>query len=166
MLGNLLCLILGMALAFLVHLRAKTRAAAHPLATMSLISRLSVWLPGMPSTNLRILVGIALSVVFVIVALVGIVLGRITNDNDNGLYIVGGFILIEMGLDVLQFGTKRVTDAGYASAKQGIPPAVAVDTSGGPVNVQGAPGSPAGAMVKVSVTPAAPGGSEGSGDGS
>lgn len=63
----------------------------------------------MPSTNVRCFIGVLLSIVFVVVSLGGIIAGRITAENQSTLYIVGGFIALEMGLDVAQFVAKRQT---------------------------------------------------------
>jgi hypothetical protein len=76
-----------------------------------IVKRSKFWamIADLPSTNFRIFVGVLMSVLFVLVALAGIMLGRITSANDGALYIVGGFILLQMGLDVAQFKFKRDT---------------------------------------------------------
>lgn len=75
------------------------------------VKRSKFWqmIADLPSTNFRIFVGVVMSVLFVIVGLVGIIIGRITSANDGPLYIVAGFILLQMGLDVAQFKFKRET---------------------------------------------------------
>lgn len=65
------------------------------------------WIADVPTTNLRIVVSIALAVIYVIVMTVGMVLGK-TVDLDMSLSI-GGFLLTMMGLDVVQFIQKRKT---------------------------------------------------------
>lgn len=77
----------------------------------AVVKRSRFWqmIADLPSTNFRIFVGVCLSVGFVLVALAGIMLGKITEANDGALYIVAGFILLQMGLDVAQFKFKRDT---------------------------------------------------------
>lgn len=76
-----------------------------------IVKRSKFWqmIADLPSTNFRIFVGVVMSVLFVLVALIGIIIGKITGSNDGALYIVAGFILLQMGLDVAQFKFKRDT---------------------------------------------------------
>jgi small neutral amino acid transporter SnatA (MarC family) len=77
----------------------------------AVVKRSKFWqmIADLPSTNFRIFVGVLMGVLFVIVTLIGVILGKISETNDGALYIVGGFILIQMGLDVAQFKFKRDT---------------------------------------------------------
>lgn len=86
-----------------------------------IIRRSRFWqmIADLPSTNFRIFIGVGLSMLFVIVTLVGVMMGRINNTNENPLYIIGTFLLLQMGLDVAQFKFKR--DTYYAPQ----PPVVA-----------------------------------------
>ena len=64
----------------------------------------------MPTTSFRILVGIALAVIYVLILLLAIVFNKFNANTPMApLYIVGSFILIQMGLDVAQFTAKRST---------------------------------------------------------
>jgi len=65
------------------------------------------WIGTAPTTPLRLLVGIGLAVVFVLGNMVAMVLG-IDLQTDT-ILAVGGFILIQMGLDVAHYGVKRAT---------------------------------------------------------
>jgi hypothetical protein len=103
------------------------------------------WIAKAPTTNLRILNGIALANLFVVIMLVAIVLGR-PMDFDN-LMTLGGFILIQMGLDVAQFGWKRSTFKTEAmgltrESAEPAPPSPAaqvVQETGAPPAVEPAP---------------------------
>ena len=61
----------------------------------------------LPSTNFRIFVGVCLSALYVVVVLAGVVTARIHEADHEALYIVGAFILLQMGIDVAQFKFKR-----------------------------------------------------------
>ena len=64
----------------------------------------------MPTTSFRIVVGIVLAVIYVLVLLVAIVFDKFNANTPMApLYIVGSFILIQMGLDVAQFTAQRTT---------------------------------------------------------
>ena len=65
------------------------------------------WAKDVPTTNLRIVVSIALASLYVIVLLGAIVLGR-TVALDTMLSL-GAFLLTMMGLDVAQYVQKRKT---------------------------------------------------------
>lgn len=70
------------------------------------------WIAELPSTNFRIFVSVLLAILYVAVTLGGVVLGRIAGANDSTLYMLGGFLLVMMGLDVAQFKVKRDTYTG------------------------------------------------------
>lgn len=61
-----------------------------------------------PSTNGRLLAGTLLAVLYVVVALGGMVLNR--NVDINVLWAVGTFILLLSGIDATQFAIKRKTE--------------------------------------------------------
>lgn len=63
----------------------------------------------LPATNFRTFVGVMSSITYVTVVLVGIVNGRVTDDNLYVVSSVGIFLLAQMGLDVKQFIEKRRT---------------------------------------------------------
>ena len=65
------------------------------------------WLAELPSTNFRIFMSVWLAAVYVLTVLGGILRGAVTDANNATLYLVGGFLLIMMGLDVAQFKFKR-----------------------------------------------------------
>lgn len=65
------------------------------------------WIAKAPTTNLRILNGIALASIFVLGTMIAGLFG-IALDETVLLYI-GGFILLQEGVDMLQFGWKRST---------------------------------------------------------
>lgn len=61
-----------------------------------------------PSTNGRLLAGTMLAILYVVVALGGMVLNR--NVDVNVLWAVGTFILLLSGIDTAQFAVKRKTE--------------------------------------------------------
>lgn len=65
----------------------------------------------LPTTNLRIVTSVGLSVVFVLGTMAAGLLGR-ELDSSN-VYTIAGFLLIMMGLDVAQFHSKRRTHDRY-----------------------------------------------------
>ena len=65
------------------------------------------WIAKAPTTNMRILNGIVLANIYVLVMLAGIVLGR--PMHFDATMTVGGFVLVQLGLDLAQFGWKRST---------------------------------------------------------
>lgn len=71
------------------------------------VDRVTEWIAAAPMTNLRLLVGIILGVVFVLGTMLASVIGIDLTDNI-GIYL-GGFILLLQGIDVAQFGIKRKT---------------------------------------------------------
>jgi hypothetical protein len=77
------------------------------------------WVNDLNTTNFRIVVSIALASIGVVVCLLGVtVLGW--EPTAKQLQVLEGLalvILTMMGFDVMQFWTKRSTDAGLAAAK-------------------------------------------------
>lgn len=71
------------------------------------VKTLTDWIAKAPTTNLRILNGIALASIFVLGTMTAGLFG-ISLDETVLLYI-GGFILLQEGVDMLQFGWKRST---------------------------------------------------------
>lgn len=65
------------------------------------------WIAKAPTTNLRILNGISLASIFVLGTMIASLFG--IDINETVLLYVGGFILVQEGLDVAQFGWKRGT---------------------------------------------------------
>lgn len=60
-----------------------------------------------PTTNIRILTGIGLAVIFVLGTMVAALFGH---KIDFDVFVaIGTFILVQEGLDVLQWGIKRKT---------------------------------------------------------
>src|SRR4051812_7017863 len=79
----------------------------------------------LPTTNFRIFVSICLAVVYFIVYMVGLLLGKITDANTYASLGIGVFLLTMMGLDVMQFWAKRATfdPAALGQTKEAIDPA-------------------------------------------
>ena len=96
------------------------------------------WAADVPTTNVRIVVSIALACIYVIVMTVGLVLGK-TIDLDTSLSL-GGFLLTMMGLDVVQYIQKRKTHIPGTAAPEDAP----------------APPDPAPMVPAMPVPPAAP----------
>ena len=65
------------------------------------------WIAKLPTTNFRTLVGVCVSVLFVLAALISDALGRPLQSET--LWTLGSFLLLQMGLDVTQFTMKRRT---------------------------------------------------------
>jgi hypothetical protein len=65
------------------------------------------WVAKAPTTNLRILNGIALATMFVIMTMIAGLFG--IEVSETILLYIGGFILIQEAVDVAQFGWKRST---------------------------------------------------------
>lgn len=76
-----------------------------------------------PTTPMRIIMGIVAAFVYVMV-LIGCMVAQI-DVSISLATLIGGFILMQEGLDVTQWGIKRATDNEYVRAKSGTP-AVAV----------------------------------------
>jgi hypothetical protein len=100
---RVLAWVLVMALALLLAARAVRWVAAHAPAFKDTMAFVAV----APTTNLRILIGIALAVLFVIGTIVANLFGIILDETI--LLYIGGFILIQEAVDVAQFGWKRST---------------------------------------------------------
>lgn len=81
----------------------------------------SVDLSNAPTTPMRVVMGIMEAFVFVVVLLVCLV--RQIDVNITLAIVLGSFILVQEGVDVAQWGIKRLTDRDLALAKQGISPA-------------------------------------------
>lgn len=98
-----------------------------------MIARVSNWINTVNTTAFRVLVSIGLAVEVINVILAGIVF-RDWEPKPMQFKVmigVGTGILTMMGFDVLQFWTKRRTDAEYVTAKQGPSPV----SVGGPSTV-------------------------------
>lgn len=71
------------------------------------MTRLNDAVSEMATTNVRIAVGLVEALAFVVVNLIALWIGHpMSVDTDLA---IGGFILIQQGLDVTQFGIKRWT---------------------------------------------------------
>jgi len=94
-----------------------------------------------PTTNIRLLNGISLATIFVLGALVLSVLGL--EPSETVLLYIGGFILIQEGLDVAHFGWKRATFKPEAAGmmRESVSPA---------------PPTPAAEIVEATGEPAVP----------
>lgn len=62
-----------------------------------------------PTTNIRLLIGLGMSVTFVLVNLIGGMMEPARVLPDPVFYGLGGFILLHLGIDVTHFGIKRST---------------------------------------------------------
>lgn len=95
------------------------------------------WLNNVNTTNLRIVVSLVLAVIYVLVIIGGVMLGKpmqIEALNTLGLFLLGA-----MGIDAASFIGKRFSDIGYATAKSqpnvnvAAPATVQVGTPSNPV---------------------------------
>lgn len=77
-----------------------------------------------PTTPIRIIMGIVLAAAFVVVHLVLIVIDAAVSLEVS--LMLGGFILVQEGIDVGQWIAKRRTDIDYQLAKAGSAPRVTV----------------------------------------
>lgn len=73
-------------------------------------NRCNEWVGKFPSTNGRILVSIAMEILYVTTLLACVVFGRVVQVEVAGL--LGAFILGCLGIDYRQFGKKRDTHQG------------------------------------------------------
>lgn len=101
---RVLAWVIGM-IAVLIFLRVMAGKLAHLWMMHS--KDITQWVGQAPTTNLRVLVGIALAIIFVLGSMLALVIG-IELSGETLLYI-GGFILLQMGLDVAAYGVKRAT---------------------------------------------------------
>src|SRR4051812_23387699 len=85
------------------------------------------WLVDLPTTNLRALVGIVLSVIYVTTLLFMDAIGH--HASETVVWSLGTFILLQMGLDVTQFAVKRNTF--QPTVTQVAQAAMATETSSG-----------------------------------
>jgi hypothetical protein len=65
------------------------------------------FLQSYPSTNARLFVSAVLCVFYVVVVLVGMILGK--SIDGNVIWSIGTFLLVLSGLDAAQFTVKRKT---------------------------------------------------------
>lgn len=95
------------------------------------------------TTNARILVSIALAAFAVIAVLIGILFRNWLPSTEQITVLKGValFLCVMMGIDLAQFTSKRITDSGYAAAKNPSAPS--------PVNVE----APSTVSVTSSPTP-------------
>jgi hypothetical protein len=106
----------------------------------------NAWVNDLNTTNYRIIIAVWLAVLYVVVGLGGIVLGR--PMNNEALYIIGGFVIACLGLGNWQFRDKRTTDTASVAAKNANnQPTVNVGGPVADVNVQGAPSPDSPAVV-------------------
>lgn len=75
------------------------------------------WINTVNTTNLRIVVSLILAVIYVLVILLGVISGHLT-DGNSALDTAGLFIFGMMGVDAVQFTAKRFSDSGLAAAKR------------------------------------------------
>jgi hypothetical protein len=94
-----------------------------------MIARVSAWINTVNTTAFRVLVSIALAVEVINIVLAGIVFRDWEPKPMQYKVMIGvaAGILTMMGFDVLQFWTKRRTDAEYMTAKMSGPSAVTVE---------------------------------------
>lgn len=87
------------------------------------------WINDVNTTSLRIIVSVFLAAVSIMLVLVAVLLRNWlpTAEQTKVLIGVAGVVLTMMGFDVLQFASKRFSDATYAAAKNPSQP-VSVDT--------------------------------------
>ncbi len=98
---------------------------------------MKAWIADLNTTSFRIFISVCLEVLYVLVVLVGIILGKTMPTEP--LYILGGFLIACLGLGNWQFRDKRTTDMGYVAAKNANnQPTVNVGGPVADVNVQGA----------------------------
>jgi hypothetical protein len=110
----------------------------------------------LPSTNYRIFVSVAMEILFVVVILACIVVGK-TIPIDV-VWALGLLITAWLGLGVAQFANARKTDIDYVNAQNAAAPSVTVEAPS-QVTVAPAvasPASPAPVQISAPAAPAAP----------
>jgi hypothetical protein len=112
-----------------------------------MIGRISNWINTVNTTNLRIIVSAMGAVINVTAIIVAMMIFRWVPTPTQMKVLTGcaGVLLTMMGFDVLQFASKRFSDAGYQAAKSGA-------AAGSSVEVAATPPAP---TVKVDAAPAA-----------
>ena len=122
-----------------------------------MIGRFSAWINDVNTTSLRIIVSTFGSAINITVVMVAMLFFR-WEPTAMQLKILGGcagVLLTMMGFDVLQFASKRFSDAGYQAAKAGAQTGSSVVVSATPpapsVEVNAPESSPT--VVKVEKLP-------------
>jgi uncharacterized membrane protein len=87
------------------------------------------WVAAMPSTNFRIFVSVLLEVVYVLVVLGAMVLGR--SLPVEIVYGIGSFILVCLGISAAQFKFKRETFSSPSPDSTPETPATPTTPAGG-----------------------------------
>lgn len=72
-----------------------------------------------PTTPMRIVMGIVAAFIYVMV-LIGCMVAQVPVSLPLAT-LIGSFILLQEGMDLGQWGLKRVTDYGFQKAKRGAP---------------------------------------------
>jgi len=104
------------------------------------VNRFLELLGKLPTTQLRIVVSLALASTVVLVALVADMINRpIGQGTLNTLTL---FILGAMAADVGQFASKRFSDSGYAAAKNTAPSPTVNAEAGSKVTLEAGPAKP------------------------